>query len=210
MTRAWRFRRAQAINALPDPPNRSATISPALLLLRSARSTSSTGFVGWIRFASKSYRAALERIRATRRGEQPIEPEDPFLLRDVATLLIDCGLRRRMVLKTGKMNGRGERIRTSGLLVPNQALYQAEPRPDDLQFSISERKPAKTASMLHADQQIGLNTQSVVARRQRQVSVWSVAGHAEKNEKEPGGADQSGETHGCGNTSYIDHRKGRG
>ena len=27
-------------------------------------------------------------------------------------------------------NGRGERIRTSGLLVPNQALYQAEPRPD--------------------------------------------------------------------------------
>ena len=26
--------------------------------------------------------------------------------------------------------GRGERIRTSGLLVPNQALYQAEPRPE--------------------------------------------------------------------------------
>ncbi len=29
-----------------------------------------------------------------------------------------------------EMNGRGERIRTSGLLVPNQALYQAEPRPE--------------------------------------------------------------------------------
>src|SRR5690348_18416834 len=29
-----------------------------------------------------------------------------------------------------KDSGRGERIRTSGLLVPNQALYQAEPRPD--------------------------------------------------------------------------------
>ena len=28
------------------------------------------------------------------------------------------------------INGRGERIRTSGLLVPNQALYQAEPRPE--------------------------------------------------------------------------------
>jgi hypothetical protein len=26
--------------------------------------------------------------------------------------------------------GRGEWIRTTGLLVPNQALYQAEPRPD--------------------------------------------------------------------------------
>jgi hypothetical protein len=28
-------------------------------------------------------------------------------------------------------DGRGERIRTSGLLVPNQALYQAEPRPEE-------------------------------------------------------------------------------
>ncbi len=28
------------------------------------------------------------------------------------------------------MNGRGERIRTSDLSVPNRALYQAEPRPD--------------------------------------------------------------------------------
>lgn len=26
--------------------------------------------------------------------------------------------------------GRGEWIRTTGLLVPNQALYQAEPRPE--------------------------------------------------------------------------------
>jgi hypothetical protein len=33
-------------------------------------------------------------------------------------------------MKTGKLIGRGERIRTSGLLVPNQALYQAEPRPE--------------------------------------------------------------------------------
>ena len=29
------------------------------------------------------------------------------------------------------MDGRGEWIRTTGLLVPNQALYQAEPRPDE-------------------------------------------------------------------------------
>ena len=28
------------------------------------------------------------------------------------------------------MNGRGERIRTSDPLVPNQVLYQAEPLPD--------------------------------------------------------------------------------
>ena len=30
------------------------------------------------------------------------------------------------------INGRGERIRTSGLLVPNQARYQASLRPDGL------------------------------------------------------------------------------
>jgi hypothetical protein len=29
-----------------------------------------------------------------------------------------------------EINGRGEWIRTTGLLVPNQALYQAEPRPE--------------------------------------------------------------------------------
>ena len=35
-------------------------------------------------------------------------------------------------LITGRIFGRGEWIRTTGLLVPNQALYQAEPRPDTL------------------------------------------------------------------------------
>jgi hypothetical protein len=29
-----------------------------------------------------------------------------------------------------ELSGRGEWIRTTGLLVPNQALYQAEPRPE--------------------------------------------------------------------------------
>ena len=40
-----------------------------------------------------AHRRALEGIRATQRGEEPIEPRDPFLLRDVTTILIDCGLR---------------------------------------------------------------------------------------------------------------------
>jgi integrase len=41
----------------------------------------------------EAYCRALEGIRATQRGEQPIKPEDPYLLRDVTTLLVDCGLR---------------------------------------------------------------------------------------------------------------------
>lgn len=40
-----------------------------------------------------SCQRALGGIRATQRGDDPIEPRDPFLLRDVTTLLIHCGLR---------------------------------------------------------------------------------------------------------------------
>jgi len=41
----------------------------------------------------RAYKRALDGIRATVRGEQPIKPADPFLLRDVVTILLDCGLR---------------------------------------------------------------------------------------------------------------------
>jgi integrase len=41
---------------------------------------------------SEGYRVALEGIRATKRGQQPKQP-DAFLLRDAVTVLIDCGLR---------------------------------------------------------------------------------------------------------------------
>jgi len=40
----------------------------------------------------EAYRCALTGIRA-HKGETPIKPEDPYLLRDVTTILIDCGLR---------------------------------------------------------------------------------------------------------------------
>ena len=36
---------------------------------------------------------ALDGIRAQLRGESPDSPSDPFLLRDVTTILLDCGLR---------------------------------------------------------------------------------------------------------------------
>lgn len=40
-----------------------------------------------------AHRRALDGIRATQRGEEPIEPRDPYLLRDVTTILMDCGIR---------------------------------------------------------------------------------------------------------------------
>lgn len=41
---------------------------------------------------TEAYTRALEGVRAVKRGQQPRTP-DAYLLRDVATLLIDCGLR---------------------------------------------------------------------------------------------------------------------
>jgi integrase len=41
----------------------------------------------------EAFARALEGIRATQRGEEPVKPRDPYLLRDVATALLDCGLR---------------------------------------------------------------------------------------------------------------------
>jgi integrase len=43
--------------------------------------------------AREAYQRALVGIRATERAETPIEPRDPFLLRDVAIILLDCGIR---------------------------------------------------------------------------------------------------------------------
>jgi len=43
--------------------------------------------------AMEAYQRALVGIRATERAETPIKPRDPFLLRDVAIMLIDCGIR---------------------------------------------------------------------------------------------------------------------
>jgi integrase len=41
----------------------------------------------------EAYQRALIGIRSIQRGKAPIKPRDPFLLRDVTIVLIDCGLR---------------------------------------------------------------------------------------------------------------------
>jgi integrase len=61
----------------------------------------------------ESYRRALEGIRAAMRGEQPTRPEDPFLLRDAATVLIDCGLRPEECFRL-----RWEHVREGALHIP--------------------------------------------------------------------------------------------
>jgi integrase len=56
---------------------------------------------------------ALDGIRARLRGEQPIEPADPYQMRDAATLLIDCGLRPEECFRL-----RWEHVRDRALHVP--------------------------------------------------------------------------------------------
>jgi integrase len=56
-----------------------------------ARYLAATSDVG--RDLIERYERALHGLRATLRGEVPIKPEDPFLLRDVTTILLDCALR---------------------------------------------------------------------------------------------------------------------
>src|ERR1022692_1929519 len=61
----------------------------------------------------EAYQRALTGIRATARGDRPTEPEDPFLLRDVSTILLDCGLRPEECYRL-----RWEHCRDGALLVP--------------------------------------------------------------------------------------------
>ncbi len=60
-----------------------------------------------------AYLRALGGIRARLRGKQPIKSKDPFLLRDVATVLIDCALRPEECFRL-----RWEYVRDGALNIP--------------------------------------------------------------------------------------------
>lgn len=60
-----------------------------------------------------AYQRALTGIRAVQRGRVPIKPTDPFPLRDVTTILVDCGLRPEECSRL-----RWEHVRDSAVHVP--------------------------------------------------------------------------------------------
>ena len=60
----------------------------------------------------EAYRRALSGLRA-QKGYVPIEPEDPYLLRDVTTILIDCALRPEECFRL-----RWQNVREGALHVP--------------------------------------------------------------------------------------------
>jgi integrase len=56
----------------------------------------------------EAHEKALLGIRATQGGEQPQKPENPYLLRDVAVILLDCGLRPEECQHGKTVNARRE------------------------------------------------------------------------------------------------------
>jgi integrase len=61
----------------------------------------------------EAYMRAKNGIRATQRGQRPNEPEDPFRMRDVASILLDCGLRPEECYRL-----EWEQIRGGGMHIP--------------------------------------------------------------------------------------------
>ncbi len=110
------------------------------------------------------YTLALEGIRATQRGRQPIKPEDPFLLRDVATVLLDCGLRPEECYRL-----RWEEVRDGALHIPFGKAASARrsiPLPNRAAVLIEMRKPvANTEWVFPASTKSGHIGQSSLKRR---------------------------------------------
>jgi integrase len=90
-----------------------------------------------------AYQRALEGIRATERDEQPIKPEDPYLLRDVATVLLDCGLRPEECYRL-----RWEHVRDTTLHIPFGKTANARrsiPLPNRAAVLLDMRKTVATS-----------------------------------------------------------------
>lgn len=110
------------VRLLPGENHRERVLTP----MEEAKYLESATAIG--NSLNEAYERALEGIRATQRGQQPKRP-DAFLLRDVVTLLIDCGLRPEECFRlkwqenirdgaievhTGKGRGSRRRIPTNG------------------------------------------------------------------------------------------------
>lgn len=112
----------------------------------------------------EDYARALEGLRATARGEQPIKPEDPYLLRDVATVLLDCGLPPEECYHL-----RWEHVRDNALHIPFGKTANARrsiPLPKRAAVLLDMRKPvAATEWVYPAPTKSGHIEQSTLTKR---------------------------------------------
>jgi len=87
---------------------------------------------------------ALTGIRARLRGIEPVKPRDPFLLRDVAVVLLDCGLRPEECFRL-----RWDEVRDGALRITHGKTANARrvvPMPDRAMGIIEMRRGAALSS----------------------------------------------------------------
>jgi integrase len=87
-----------------------------------------------------SHERALTGIRARLRGIEPTKPRDPFLLRDVAVVLLDCGLRPEECMRL-----RWDEVRDGALRITHGKTANARrvvPLPDRAMGIVEMRRAA--------------------------------------------------------------------
>jgi len=133
---------APRISLLPGERRRERVLSPT----EEAAYLKATQQIG--EGILEAYERALEGIRATARDEQPIKPDDPYLLRDVATVLLDCGLRPEECYRL-----RWEHVRDNALHIPFGKTANARrsiPLPNRAAVLLDMRKSAAASEWVFA------------------------------------------------------------
>jgi integrase len=100
-------RAAPRISLLPGENRRERVVTPA----EEAKYLDAAGAIG--EGLIEAYNRALEGMSAKQRGQIAIKPDDPYLLHDVAVVLLDCGLRPEECHRL-----RWEHVRDGALNVP--------------------------------------------------------------------------------------------
>ncbi len=111
----------------------------------------------------QDYEKALTGIRATQRGEQPIRPDDPYLLRDVSVILLDCGLRPEECYRL-----RWEHYRGDTIYIPHGKTINARreiPLTDRASEVMEARRGAKSEWVFPAPTSSGHIEQSTLKRQ---------------------------------------------
>jgi integrase len=111
----------------------------------------------------EAYEKALRGIRATSRGEQPLKPEDPYLLHDVGVVLLDCGLRPEECHRL-----RWEHIRSDSMFIPHGKTVNARrelPLSDRVRGVLDRRRGGESAWVFPAPTATGHMEQSTLKRQ---------------------------------------------
>ncbi len=113
----------------------------------------------------RAYEKALQGIRATERGEQPKKPEDPYLLEDVAIILLDCGLRPEECYRL-----RWEYFRGDTIYIPHGKTVNARreiPLSDRAREVLERRRGGESPWVFSAPTASGHMEQSTLKRQHK-------------------------------------------